>query len=514
MGPRIATGRSALGWGGLLAVAAVMLFSMQGCGLLGAGARAGDARAAAPAAGGAGIQGEQRSGPLAETYTCRFLGASMPDAVDHLRRTTSLDYALCGLEVPTYWSWGAGRYSRQVPLTVTLKMSAPLGDVLDRICGLSGLAWRADNNTVTIGAPMRVSPFEMRIYDVRDLLEPVGRISGRVSPPDYSQEELIQDFIGLIEKACLPDTWEHWAAGGTRTEDDFRLYSSSEQEKSRLPRGRAVRVANRPGFIAVHHVRRVHEAIDDLLGKLRGFRSAGAPDSFPSLRETPAEPSPEEARARAALAEKCSVILKRASLGEGLEKLMGSTTIDYALYDQDSWVRDVSVTMDFTGPLSEGLDEIGRRARVKWRLDGDVLVVGEAKWLADYETRIYNVSDLVQYFDELASGNHDWWAEDGGPWPPGAVTENLILLAKQACRPDMWVFVPSISLVLRDDPQPSVWALFPEADPKAFFREADPGVLIVRQSHEVHACIEDLFRMLRESVGQETDQSTPMDGGP
>jgi len=53
---------------------------------------------------------------------------------------------------------------------ITLRCETSIKDALDEIARLSGMGWKVKGSFVTIGNPERLKEYELRVYDVRDLL--------------------------------------------------------------------------------------------------------------------------------------------------------------------------------------------------------------------------------------------------------------------------------------------------------------------------------------------------------
>ncbi len=82
----------------------------------------------------------------------------LKEVVAFLRQVTEVNYTLFNQDLPPD---GA-------PITVHIETK--LRDALDEITALSGMDWKVEGNGVKIGSPGRLKEYEMRVYDIRDLL--------------------------------------------------------------------------------------------------------------------------------------------------------------------------------------------------------------------------------------------------------------------------------------------------------------------------------------------------------
>jgi len=168
---------------------------------------------------------------------------------------------------------------------ITLRVKTKLRLALDEICALSGLGWKVKDGIVKIAHPERLKEYDVRVYDVKDLLvgaeEHTGGAEGGLSegrPRDGdgtegaagSREALLSraDALRLlIMQTVRPETWE--AAG-----EPADIWAPPVEGDGALgamgPRGRIYLRSGAPRLLIIRQTDDVHEEIRELLQDLRG----------------------------------------------------------------------------------------------------------------------------------------------------------------------------------------------------------------------------------------------------
>jgi len=95
---------------------------------------------------------------LAKKVRLEFDATPLEQVVEFLGEYTDVNFTLIRQDVPPD---GA---------PITLRCETSIEDALDEIARLSGMGWKVKGPFVTIGNPERLKDYELRVYDVRDLL--------------------------------------------------------------------------------------------------------------------------------------------------------------------------------------------------------------------------------------------------------------------------------------------------------------------------------------------------------
>jgi len=95
---------------------------------------------------------------LQDRVPIRFRDTPLVDVVDFLEQTTEVNYMVFRNDIPAD---GA---------PVSLTMETTLGNALDQICDLTGMAWKVEGGLIKVGLPETLRKYEWRVYFVHDLL--------------------------------------------------------------------------------------------------------------------------------------------------------------------------------------------------------------------------------------------------------------------------------------------------------------------------------------------------------
>jgi len=95
---------------------------------------------------------------LDQKVTLRFDETPLRDVITFLQEVTPVNFAVVTADIPPDGG------------LVTLHIETELRDALDQICNLVGLAWKVEGAVVKIAKPETLKEYELRVYDIRDLL--------------------------------------------------------------------------------------------------------------------------------------------------------------------------------------------------------------------------------------------------------------------------------------------------------------------------------------------------------
>jgi len=97
-------------------------------------------------------------GHMKDKVNLSFDQTPLPGVVEFLQQVTGLNFVLRRQDLP----------ADQAPVTLTA--STTLDNALKQICDLTSMAWAVEGGLIKIGKPESVRNYELRVYDVRDLL--------------------------------------------------------------------------------------------------------------------------------------------------------------------------------------------------------------------------------------------------------------------------------------------------------------------------------------------------------
>jgi len=119
-------------------------------------------------------------GQLDMNVTLAFDETPLPQVIEFLQNVTPVNYVLQRQDLPPDLA------------PITLHIETTLRNALDMICNLAGLGWKVEGSVVRIANPERLKEYELRVYDIRDLLLNTedryysgGRRYGRRRERDY-----------------------------------------------------------------------------------------------------------------------------------------------------------------------------------------------------------------------------------------------------------------------------------------------------------------------------------------
>jgi len=96
---------------------------------------------------------------LRTTYKFDFQNTRLPDVVEVLQKTSGINFALDRRQLDQF----------ENPITLYI-VDAPLRTVLDEVTNLAGMGWKVEGSVIKIALPESLKQYELRTYDIRDLL--------------------------------------------------------------------------------------------------------------------------------------------------------------------------------------------------------------------------------------------------------------------------------------------------------------------------------------------------------
>lgn len=149
-----------------------------------------------------------------------FRDTSAIEVLEYLDASTELNFIILD------------RNNLEYQKEVTLSYKTSLENALNLITEMSGLSWKLDKGLIKIGKPESVNKYEMRIYDVKDLLLHQGDFSvgssgggssrsgnrnggiGRGISGSYnSSNNRAGNLILLLKGSCGYGTWQDYSDG-------------------------------------------------------------------------------------------------------------------------------------------------------------------------------------------------------------------------------------------------------------------------------------------------------------
>ncbi|MFO7956802.1 MAG: hypothetical protein R6X33_06845 [Candidatus Brocadiia bacterium] len=167
-------------------------------------------------------------------------------------------------------------------------------------------------------------------------------------------------------------------------------------------------------------------------------------------------------------------------LREAVESLRQVTELDYVLREEDVPPDGAPVTLVMETTLRNALDHICELTGMAWVLRDGAVVIGRPENLESYETRVYEVTDVLAHFGDATAS----------PRTLGERTEELADLIRRLCGQGTW----------RGDGQEAGSPMGDERSERGSlgWLRHQPGRLVVQHTPEVHRCIEQILQSLRD----------------
>jgi len=141
-------------------------------------------------------------GHLDRRVTLSFDQTPLTEVVEFLQEVTPVNFAIQRQDIPP----------DQAP--ITLHIDTSLRNALDLICELAGLAWKVQGGVIRIAHPERLKEYEMRVYDIRDLLlnteDKYGVTRGRYGRRDYDYGATTTTITAVAGIAAEPSARTCW----------------------------------------------------------------------------------------------------------------------------------------------------------------------------------------------------------------------------------------------------------------------------------------------------------------
>jgi hypothetical protein len=145
------------------------------------------------------------------------------------------------------------------PTVSILTNNLTLERYVDALCVLSGTSWVVEKGSLVIGPPALVEKFEMRFYDVGDLI--AGFMDGSANG---SAESAARELITCIRTVCGKDPFNTWAQRVFVDPSEVLKYEEFVPQK-----GRAFWCPAHPDEIAIVQMKSVHGEIGIMLKEWR-----------------------------------------------------------------------------------------------------------------------------------------------------------------------------------------------------------------------------------------------------
>lgn len=334
---------------------------------------------------------------LNKRVSLAFSETPLADVVEFLKATTPVNYGLIREDLPPD---GA---------PVSLVIETTLGNALDQICDLTEMDWKVEGGLIKIGAPESLRDYQMRVYDVRDLLL-MGRPAGKPQFDELAMERAANLAL-LIKLACGEGTWMELSTAGIIRVGEGEappVPPSAPVSLRPMPRARAGagggfgggggggfgsagggfgfggpaappppaaaaaqprgRIFLKPedlGILVIVQSAEVHECIEAVLGHMRGQ---------PARQKVPEPAISEEMLER--LQTQVSLAFHQTPVWQIVEFLRHTTAVNYVLFEKDLPREGAPVTVSVETTLGHGLDLMCELSGLAWEVKEDVVRIG------------------------------------------------------------------------------------------------------------------------------------------